>query len=122
MPLDQIRLLLLIGAITLVSGIGDSQGFIHASRMWQNGTLVWEAFAKSALGFTVGIGSYWVSIRYLQQFGVIAPEAQTLIWFGVTIIGVAVISGRFFAWQTIDQAIALLVFLGICWLLFRTGG
>jgi hypothetical protein len=121
MSAAKIRLLFLLVGITLISGIGDSQGFIHAAKMWRNGKLVWDEFGKSALGFGVGIGTYWLAIKYLNEFGVFSAETQTLIWFGVTIIGVALISRKFFVWQTIDQVVAVYVFLGISWLLLRTG-
>jgi hypothetical protein len=121
MPVEQIRLLLTIIGITLISGIGDTRGFIHASKMWRGGDLVLSEFGKSALGFSVGIGSYWLGIKYLKEFGVLSPEIQTLIWFGITMIGVALVSGKFLRWRPIDQLIAVLVFLGIAWLLFRNG-
>jgi hypothetical protein len=121
MPVEQIRLLLFIISITLISGIGDSRGFIHASKMWQSGQLILSEFGKSALGFSVGISAYWLGVKYLKEFGVLSPETQTLIWFGITIIGVAFISGKFPRWQTVDQLIAVLVFLGIAWLLWRNG-
>jgi hypothetical protein len=76
---------------------------------------------KSALGFGVGVSSYWFAARYLTEFGVLSPEIQTVVWFGVTIAGVAFASGRFLQWQTIDQVIAAVVLLGIAWLLFRAG-
>lgn len=122
MSAEQIKLLFLIVGITLISGIGDSQGFIYAAKMWQNGKIVWNEFGKSALGFGIGISTYWFAVKYLKEFGVFSPEIQTLIWFGVTIIGVALISRKFFVWQMIDQVIAIIVFAGIGWLLFRTGG
>ena len=118
---EQTRLLFLIVSLTLISGIGDSQGFIHAARMWQSRTIAWHELGQSALGFGVGIGTYWVAIKYLNELGVLSPEIQTLIWFGVTIVGVALISGKFLRWQTVDQVVAVLVLLGIGWLLFRTG-
>ena len=121
MSTAQIRLLFLIVGITLISGIGDSQGFIHAAKLWQNGRIVWNEFGKSALGFGVGISTYWLAVRYLSEFGVLSPETQTLIWFGTTIVGVALISGKFLRWQTIDQIVAVVILLGIGWLLFRTG-
>jgi len=121
MSLDQFRLPLII-VITLISGIGDSQGFTHAANMWHDGKLVPREFFLSALGFGVGIGSYWIAIKYLNEYGVVAPETQTLIWFGVTIIGVALISRKFWEWQTLDQVIAVLVAIGVCWLFYRTGG
>ena len=122
MAAEQIRLLLLAIGITLISGIGDSQGFIHASTMWQNGKVVWLEFGKSAMGFGVGIGTFWLAVKYFKELGVFSPETQTLIWFGVTMIGIALISRKFLVWQTIDQVVAVFVFLGVGFLLFRTGG
>lgn len=119
---EQTRLLLLILGITVLSGLGDSQGFLHAAKIWRDGKLIWKELAKSALGFTFGIILYWIAIRFLQQFGVISAETQTILWFGITLICVAIFSGKLFQWATIDQVIAIIVFAGIGWLLFRTGG
>ena len=55
---EQVRLLLIIIAITVLSGIGDSQGFIHAAKIWENNKLVWSELGKSAFGFAVGITLY----------------------------------------------------------------
>ena len=49
-------------------------------------------------------------------------ETQTLVWFAVTIIGVAVLSGHFARWQRVDQVAGALVAAGAAWLLVRTGG
>ena len=121
MSVQQLRLLLLLIGLTLISGIGDSQGFIHAAKMWQDCKIVWIEFGKSASGFVVGIGTYWIAVKYLNEFGVLLPETQTLIWFGTTIAGVALISGKFLRLQTPDQIVAGVVLLGIGWLLIRTG-
>ena len=121
MPTEQVKLLMLIVGVTLISGIGDSQGFVHAAKMWQDSKIVWVEFGKSALGFGVGISTYWLAVRYFNKLGVLSPETQTLIWFGTTILGVAVISGKFLRCQAIDQVIAVGVLLGLGWLLFRTG-
>jgi hypothetical protein len=118
---EQVRSLLLIIGLTLVSGMGDSQGFIHAAKMWRSGALTLSELGQSALGFSIGIGSYWLAAKYLTELGVLSPETQTLIWFGTTIVGVALINGKFLRWQTIDQMVAIIVLLGIGWLLFRTG-
>jgi hypothetical protein len=118
---EQIKLLFLIVGITLISGLGDSQGFIHAGKMWEDDKIVWAELAKSASGFTMGTSTYWLAVRYFKAFGVFSPETQTLIWFAVTIIGVALLSRTFFVWQKIDQVVAVFVFLGISWLLIRIG-
>jgi hypothetical protein len=121
MAAERVRLLLVVVGLTLVSGVGDSQGFVHAARVWQEGRLVWDELGKSALGFAVGIGSYWLVVRYLGQLGVLAPETQTLVWFAITLVGVAALSGRFLRWEAVDQAVAAAVLLGISWLLVRAG-
>lgn|SRR5512145_2972219 len=121
MGTDLVRLLAL-AALTLASGLGDAHGFIHAARMWEDGRLVWRELLGSAAGFTVGIGSYWIAVRYLVSAGVLSAEIQTLIWFGVTIVGVAVVNGRFLAWPAADQVVAAGVLLGLGWLVIRTGG
>jgi hypothetical protein len=120
MGLDVLRLLVLT-VLTLASGLGDAQGFIHAARMWQDGRMVWRELLASAGGFAVGIGSYWIAVRYLVSAGVLSAEIQTLIWFGVTIVGVAVVNGRFLAWPAADQAVAAGVLAGLGWLVLRTG-
>lgn len=122
MDAEKIKLLLLILGITVLSGIGDSQGFIHASNIWNNGRLAWNELGKSALGFSIGIILYWVVLKYMKAAGIVSPEIQTLIWFTVTLLGVAIVSGKFFRWQTIDQLVGILILFGLAWLMFRTGG
>lgn len=118
---DLIKSLFFIIGLTLLSGFGDAQGFLHAANIWSNGKLNGEALGKSALGFGVGIITYWLIIRYLQRVGIVSPELQTILWFSATIIGIALLSGKFLIWQRIDQVIAILVVLGVGWLLFRIG-
>jgi hypothetical protein len=121
MPFDQLRLILLIAGLTLVSGFSDSQGFLHAARMWHNGDLVWAEVGKAALGWGIGILLYCFSLKYMIELRIVAPEIQTILWFGATLIGVALASGRFFAWSLIDQVVAVGVLGGLGWLLFRVG-
>lgn len=109
----------LIILFTTLSGYGDARGFIHASRIWQDGKFIWQEALRSAVGFQFGVLMFWIALRYLGRFGVIGAEVQTLIWFGVTIIGVAALSGRFLRWGHAEQAVALLVLAGIGWLLYR---
>jgi hypothetical protein len=112
----------LIVTFILLSGLGDAQGFIHSSRIWQGGRFVWAEALKSVLAFLFGIFMFWMALRYLGQFGIVSAEIQTLFWFGVTLVGVAVLSGRFVRWERPDQLVAVGVLAGIGWLLVRTGG
>jgi hypothetical protein len=118
---SQLRLAVVITGLTVASGLFDSFGFAHAANIWRGGTLIWTELAKSAVGFVVGMLMYWVAVRYLGQAGIVMAEIQTLLWFGVTIVGVAILRGRFFAWPTGDQLVAIGVMAGLAWLLARPG-
>ncbi|MBI4225695.1 hypothetical protein HY612_01135 [Candidatus Roizmanbacteria bacterium] len=120
--MNKATVILLIIFLTVISGIGDSQGFLHSSNVWKNGKFILSEAAKSTAGFGFGILFYWFAIKYMQQVGVISAEIQTITWFVVTIIGVAIVSGKFILWGPVDKAISVGVLIGIGLLLFRTGG
>lgn len=113
---------IIILILTLISSLCDSLGFLHAARMWQGTSLVISEALRSAVGFAAGIIIYWITVRHLNAAGIVAAEIQTLLWFGTTLLGVAVLSGRFLSWRSVDQAVAFMVLVGICWLIFRTEG
>jgi hypothetical protein len=112
---------LLVLVLTFLSGLGDAEGFLHASRVWNGQTIIWDQVAKSALGFAFGVVTYWGAATFMNRLGVVSPEIQTLVWFAVTIITVAVLSGNFMRWQLTDRIVAGLVLTGIGWLVWRTG-
>lgn len=119
---EQLRLIVIVLGLTIISGFGDAHGFVHSARVWKAGQWMWAEVAQSAVGFAFGMSVYWLAVRYYQQLGVSLAETQTIFWFAVTLIGVAVASGKFLHWAMIDQAVALAVLGGIGWLLVRTGG
>jgi hypothetical protein len=110
-----------IAFFTALSGLGDAEGFIHASKVWQDGRFVWIEALKCIAGFQFGMLMYWLALWKLNSHGVVAVEIQTLFWFSATIIGVAVLSGRAMRWPMIDKAVAVAVLTGIGWLLCRGG-
>ena len=114
--------ILLIALFTVLCGVGDALGFIHAGKIWFNGRFVWAEALKSAVGFQFGVAMYWLALRELTARGVVAAETQTLFWFGATIVVVALLSGQFLRWQIADQIVAAAVLGGIAWLLSRGGG
>ena len=122
MSIHQISIVVLLIALTLISGLADTQGFVHASNVLLNGKLIWPEVIKSALGFGLGIVAYWICIKFLQDFRIISPEIQTIGWFAATIIGVAIFSGKFWHWQIVDQIVGIAVLLGVAWLLARLAG
>lgn len=119
---EQIKLGLLIISLTLVSGFSDSLGFMYATNVWQGEKLVWKELLKSGCGFGLGTTTYWAALRYLSGAGVVSSELQTVLWFGTTVVGIALLSGRFLQWRPLDQMVAVLVLVGIGWLMSRTGG
>jgi hypothetical protein len=120
MNMAQASSALLVLALCLLSGVADSRGFIHASRMWQDDHVIWPEFCWSATGFALGIGTYWLSLRFMSRLGIASPEVQTMVWFAVTIIGVALASGKFNKWPMPDRLIATVVVVGLGWLLIRS--
>jgi len=109
----------LILLFTALSGFGDAEGFIHAGKVWQDGRFVWSEAFKCIAGFQFGMLMYWLALWRLSSHGIVAVEIQTLFWFGATIIGVALLSGRILRWPVIDQSVAAAVLTGIGWLLCR---
>lgn len=111
------------GLIVLVlivgSGFLDSLGFVYAAKVWQKDALSWIDLGKSALGWWGGITLYILSLRYMARMGVTSAELQTIVWFAMTIIGVVIFSGRFLTWPRLEQAVAVLVMVGLGWLLAR---
>ena len=112
--------LLTVIVLTLLCGLGDALGFVYAGRVWQADRFDAVEALKSALSFQFGVAMYWLALRELTRLGVVATEAQTLIWFAATIVGVAAFSGKALHWHPTDQAVAVLVLAGIAWLLVRT--
>jgi hypothetical protein len=116
---NQLKLTLIALTLTVISALCDSQGFTHAAALWKEGRLQWKEVALSVGGFASGISIYCYAIWYFLELGVVSAELQALIWFGTAIIGVALFSGRFPHWQTADQVVAIVVLMGIGWLLLR---
>ncbi|MDQ6660953.1 MAG: hypothetical protein M3Z24_08315 [Chloroflexota bacterium] len=99
MNLSQIGIIGLAIGLTLLSGLADAQGFIHAANTWIHGKIVWEECGTSLLGFGIGAVCYVLVVNFLEQAGIVSAEIQTMVWFIVAIVGVALLSGKFLHWQ-----------------------
>lgn len=108
--------------LAVVTALADATGFLNASRIWDGGRLVVPAMLKSGAGFGVGVVSYWALLRHAQRYGIVEPELQTLGWFVITIVGVAILSGAFFRWRPLRQGVALATLVGLGWLLVSEEG
>ncbi len=111
---------LLVLALLVLSGLGDSIGFVYAARIWQDGVLSWGNLGRSAGSTAIGILLYYIALRPMSALGVTAAEVQTAVWFAMTIIGVVIFSGRFFTWPRLEQTVAVSVIIALGWLLVRT--
>ena len=107
---------------TILSGFGDAQGFIHAARVWTTKEIVWPEMLKSGLGYGFGVIVYWFSLRFWGMLGINSPEIQTIGWFVVTIVGVALINGEISKWTIIDQIAALIAITCVGYIMIRRGG
>ncbi|MFL6088717.1 MAG: hypothetical protein ACJ71Z_01080 [Aeromicrobium sp.] len=107
--------------LTLGSGLLDALGFVHASRVWRDDHLVMSEAARTFAYFLAGVGAYVFVVRYLDRLGFTAPELQTLMWFTVTVLGVAVIERSLGDWATIDRFVAAIALLSVGWLVARHG-
>src|SRR5918994_3028768 len=104
---------LLVLLLIVLSGFADSLGFYYASKIWHEDAISWIDVLRSAFGWGLGITLYVISLRYMARLGVTSAEIQTAVWFAMTIIGVVLLSGRFFSWPRLEQAVATLVLIGL---------
>jgi hypothetical protein len=111
---------LLVFALIVLSACADSMGFIHAAKIWENDAVSWINVGWSISAWSVGVVLYLVSLRYLTRLGVTSAEIHTIVWFAMTIVGVIVISGKFFSWPRLEQGVATVLLMGLGWLLVRT--
>jgi len=106
-------------ALTAVTGFADSQGFVHAARIWDGGRWVWREAWFSGIAFAVGVVAYWVVVRFVAELGVRSAAIQTMGWFAVTIAAVALTEGGQ-KWEPLDVVTAIVVVAGLGLLLYRT--
>jgi hypothetical protein len=111
---------LLVFGLTLVSGVLDARGFVYASRAWPDGVLDLRWAVSAVVAFVGGLSCYVVAVRYMQGFGLQGVALQSALWFIVTGVGVAIMDGSILGWSRTQQGVALLVALGLGWLIVST--
>ena len=116
------RAVTLFVALTALTGYADSQGFVHAARIWDGNALVWREAMLSGVAFFVGVVAYWVVVRFVSELGVRSAVLQTMGWFAVTIAAVVLTDPGQHRWELLDSATAVIVVSGLGLLLYRTTG
>jgi hypothetical protein len=115
------RVIAVFVALTALTGFADSQGFIHASRIWEDGQVIWREVLQSGVSFMIGVVAYWAVVRIVAELGVKSAVIQTMGWFAVTIAAVVLTDSGGHRWQLLDTATAAVVVAGLGLLLYRTG-
>jgi hypothetical protein len=116
----QARVVTLFVALTALTGYADSQGFVHASRVWDGGQLVLREAIISGLAFMIGVVAYLLVVRFVSELGVRSSVLQTMGWFAVTIAAVVVTDAGYQRWTLLDATTAIVVVAGLGLLLYRT--
>ena len=62
---------------------------------------------------------YWLGLRFIDASGVTSASVQTLIWFVITIIGVAVLSGDIKEWDVGSYMLAAVAIAAVAGLLIK---
>lgn len=118
--MTQLTNLLLVTALTTLSGVLDARGFYYAPLAWPGGRLDGKYALLAILSFVGGLSLYILAVRFMQHVGVGSVAVQSAIWFVVTAIGIAVLDGSVLHWTRAQQVVAALVFLGLAWLISTT--
>ena len=59
-----------VGLLTLASGLLDARGFVYAARAWPQGQLDAKMGLAALLSFVGGLTAYILAIRFMQNAGV----------------------------------------------------
>jgi hypothetical protein len=118
--MGQVANLLVVGVITIVSGLLDARGFVYAARAWPGGQLDLKVGLLSLASFAGGVTAYIVAIKFMQNAGIQGVALQSGIWFVVTAVGIAAMDGSLLTWSRTQQVVGLAVAVALCWLITTT--
>jgi hypothetical protein len=111
---------IVVGLLTLASGLLDARGFVYAARAWPQGRLDVKMGMAALLAFVGGLTAYILAIRFMQNAGVHGVALQSGIWFVVTAIGIAAMDGTIAQWSRTQQVVGMAVAVALCWLISST--
>ena len=107
--------------LTAASAYFDAKGFVYAAQSWRDGALVPRAVVLSLLNFMGGVMLYIGSIGFQQRVGVESAAMQSIFWFAMTVVGIAIMDGTIAQWSMAQRGIGVAVTIGIGWLLVSAG-
>jgi hypothetical protein len=110
----------LVFGLTGLSALLDVRGFVYASRAWPDGTLDLRWGVASLGAFIGGMSCYVLAVKFMHTLGVQGASLQGALWFVVTAIGLALMDGSILNWTRTQQVVAVVVAVGLGWLLSTT--
>jgi hypothetical protein len=116
----QIGNLLIVGLLTIGSGLLDARGFVYASRAWPGGVLDPKVGLLSLACFGGGLTAYILAVKFMQNAGIQGVALQSGIWFVITAVGIAAMDGTILQWTRAQQVVGLVVAVALGWLIVTT--
>jgi hypothetical protein len=112
--------LVVVGLLTIASGLLDARGFVYAARVWPAGQFDLKMALASLAAFGGGISAYILAIKFMQNAGIRGVALQSGIWFVVTAVGIAAMDGTLLQWTRAQQVVGLAVAIALGWLISTT--
>ncbi|MFL6548990.1 MAG: hypothetical protein ACJ8OJ_09870 [Povalibacter sp.] len=107
-------------AITALSAYFDAKGFVYAAQSWRSGSIVATTSLLSLINFIGGVTLYILSIGFQQRLGVQSAAMQSMFWFAMTVVGIAILDSTITDWSIAQRTVGAVVTVGIGWLLVST--
>ena len=118
--MGQIGNLLVVGILTVASGLLDARGFLYAGRAWPGGQLDPKMGIISLLSFGGGLTAYILAVKFMQSAGIHGVALQSGIWFVITAVGIAAMDGTLLQWTRTQQIVGVAVAVALGWLISTT--
>jgi hypothetical protein len=118
--MGQLGNLVVVGLLTLASGLLDARGFVYAARAWPDGQLDVKMGLASLLSFAGGVSVYVLAVKFMQSAGIQGVALQSGIWFVITAVGIAAMDGSILNWSRPQQVVGVAVAVALCWLIATT--
>jgi hypothetical protein len=112
--------LIIVGLLTVGSGLLDARGFVYASRAWPGGQLDVKVGVLSLLCFVGGLSCYILAVKFMQNANIHGVALQSGIWFVITAVGIAAMDGSIVNWSRTQQVVGVAVAVALCWLIATT--
>ena len=118
--MGQVGNLLIVGLLTIGSGLLDARGFVFAARSWPEGQLDPRMGLLSLACFAGGLSAYILAVKFMQNAGIQGVALQSGIWFVITAVGIAAMDGSILQWSRTQQIVGVVVAVALCWLIATT--